>query len=660
MDGTAREIDALRLRLQQANDAYYLRDQPVMSDFEYDTLMRRLREMEAERPDLVRDDSPSRRVGGSAAFSPVPHTTPLQSLQDVFSDQEILDFLARVARDSGLEVFDCCVEPKIDGLSVALTYENGVFRQGATRGDGLTGEDVTHNLLTVENLPKTLSGAPARFVVRGEIYMPKTTFEALNDQRERDGQPLLANPRNAAAGSLRQLDARVAAQRGLRLLVFNIQEMDNAPFTAHSEALEWLESIGFPVTARAVYQNADDILGEIARLGASRDAFPFDMDGAVVKIDSLALRRDLGTTSKYPRWAVAYKYPPDQKPTVLKEILIQVGRTGVLTPKALLEPVRLAGTTVRYATLHNEDFIRTRDIRPGDTLLVRKAGEIIPEVLEVVTDQPRGSEPYVFPSVCPACGGPATREEDEAATRCLNLSCPAQRLRGLIHYCSRDAMDIEGLGPSGCETLLTRGLAHTPADLYRLTATELSSLEGYGDKSAENLIARIGESKTRDLSRLLYALGIRHVGVRVSKLLSERFGSWDALTSADTEALTEIPEIGSAIAASFKGWTALPSSRELIESLREAGVRMTGEKRAQGEALAGKTLVVTGTLERFSRDEIQALIERHGGRASGSVSKKTSYVLAGENAGSKLEKAQALGVPVITEQEFLEMLHGTV
>ncbi|MCL2031651.1 MAG: NAD-dependent DNA ligase LigA, partial [Oscillospiraceae bacterium] len=453
MDEDLREIASLRETLNAAGDAYYLRDDPIMGDPEYDAAMRRLRELEAAHPELDDADSPTRRVGGAAAFSPVAHAVPLQSLQDIFSFDELGEFLERCARDGGLDKPPvCCVEPKIDGLSVALTYENGVFRQGATRGDSVTGEDVTHNLVTVKNLPKTLRGAPDRLVVRGEGYMPRAAFEALNEQRESDGQPLFANPRNAAAGSLRQLDARVAAGRGLLLSVFNIQDMSGRLPDTHHESFDWMERWGLPVNRRAVLCGREAIAAEIQRLGGERGAVPFDMDGAVVKVDDLALRLRLGSTSKCPRWAVAYKYPPDQKTTMLLDILIQVGRTGVLTPKALLEPVRLAGTSVRYATLHNEDFIREKDIRVGDAVLVRKAGDIIPEVVGVVpppkdADAPRGEE-YAFPAECPACGGAVSREAGEAARRCVNLSCPAQRLRGLIHFCSRDAMDIEGLGPA--------------------------------------------------------------------------------------------------------------------------------------------------------------------------------------------------------------------
>ena len=662
MDEVAREIEGLRAELWAANDAYYLRDDPVISDYDYDMAMRHLRELEAAHPELDAEDSPTRRVGGAAAFSPVTHAVPLQSLQDIFSLEELDEFLDRCARAAESDnALLCCVEPKVDGLSVALTYERGVFRQGATRGDGVTGEDVTHNLLTVENLPKTLRGAPERLVVRGEVYMPKTAFEALNGRRESEGKPLFANPRNAAAGSLRQLDAKVAAERGLRLLVFNIQDMSGPWPAAHHETLDQMEAWGLPVIARSALAGKDALAAEIERIGETRGETPFDVDGAVIKIDDLALRGRLGATSKCPRWAVAYKYPPDQKPTTLLDILIQVGRTGVLTPKALLAPVRLAGTTVQYATLHNEDFIREKDIRVGDTVLVRKAGEIIPEVVGVVgTD--RGPEAYSFPETCPVCGGEAARQPGEAAIRCLNLHCPAQRLRGLIHFCSRDAMDIEGLGPAGCELLLSRELVRDAAGLYALKIEDMASLEGFGEQSAQNLIRAIEQSKTRDLSRLLYALGIRHIGQRVAKLLAGRFGSWDALLAADLDALRAIPEIGEAIAASFLAWAALPSSQALIGSLKAAGVRMTADVTdpAPDGVFAGKTLVVTGTLSRMGRDEAHARIERHGGRTSGSVSKKTSFVLAGGNAGSKLDKARQLGVPVLTEEEWWVMIGGTV
>ena len=663
MDGISREISELRAHLEEAEDAYYLRDDPVISDHDYDTAMRRLRELEQAHPELDDPASPTHRVGGAPAFSPVAHAVPLQSLQDIFSLDELGEFLRRCMRDGELdEMPACCVEPKIDGLSVALTYELGVFKQGATRGDGVTGEDVTHNLLTVKNLPKTLRDAPERLVVRGEVYMPKPAFEALNGQREREGQPLFANPRNAAAGSLRQLDARVAAKRGLQLLVFNIQEMSLDMPGTHHETLEMMEQWGLPVNSRAVLAGEEAIAAEIGRLGEERAAIPFDMDGAVVKIDDLALRSRLGATSKCPRWAVAYKYPPDQKDTVLLDMLIQVGRTGVLTPKALLEPVRLAGTAVRYATLHNEDFIREKDIRVGDTVRVRKAGEIIPEVIGVVPDgRAERGEPYVFPKLCPACGGAVSREAGEAAIRCLNLSCPAQRLRGLVHFCSRDAMDIEGLGPAGCAALLSRGLIQDAAGLYALNAADIAEMEGFGEQSAANLITAVGKSKTRGLPRLLYALGIRHVGQRAAKLLAENFGSWDALAASDIDALTAVPEIGTAIAASFLAWAALPSSRDLIGKLQGAGIDMTCEISAGSVAgkLMGKTFVVTGTLPHYSRDEAHALIQRHGGRTAGSVSKKTSFVLAGENAGSKLDKAISLGIPVITEDDWLVMVNET-
>ncbi|MDR1735582.1 MAG: NAD-dependent DNA ligase LigA [Oscillospiraceae bacterium] len=651
------EIEELRGKLRLANDAYYLRDEPVMTDYDYDMAMRRLRALEQANPEFDSPDSPTHRVGGAAAFSPVRHAVPLLSLQDVFSEGELEDFLDKCARE-GAQSF--CAEPKIDGLSVALTYENGVFVRGATRGDGETGEDVTHNLRTVANIPKTLKDAPARAVVRGEVYIPKEVFRALNETREQEGKTLFANPRNAAAGSLRQLDARVAAERGLMALMFNIQDMDGELPPTHHESLELMERWGLPVNNRVTLSGKNAVIEEVRRIGAERERYPFDLDGAVVKVDDIRLRAALGETTKTPRWAVAFKYPPEQKSTVLKDIVIQVGRTGVLTPKAVLTPVRLAGTTVQYATLHNADFIREKDIRIGDTVTVRKAGEIIPEVLGVeLGKRPQDARTYVFPAVCPVCGGAVTREEGEAAVRCCNLSCPAQRLRGLIHFCSRDAMDIEGLGPAGCEALLSRGLASDPAGLYALKSSDLADMDGFGEKSAENLLRQIELSKTRGLARLIYALGIRHVGVRASRLIAERVGTWDALCAADTDTLTAIPEIGGAIAASIRAWVDLPSSRELIAALKDAGLDMTAEKRVTGDILAGKTFVVTGTLPSLSREQAHALIEKNGGRASGSVSKKTSFVLAGEAAGGKLDKAKQFGIPVLTENEFMALLDNS-
>ena len=647
------EITSLREQLRAANDAYYVSDTPIMSDYDYDMAMRRLRELEAASGEPVPEDSPTVKVGGTAAFSPVAHRVPLQSLQDVFSQEELFDFLEK------LEELDAefCVEPKIDGLSVSLTYENGKFVRGATRGDGQTGEDVTHNLRTIKSLPMTLTDAPASLTVRGEVFMPKSVFEALNAEREANEQAKFANPRNAAAGSLRQLDAAVAAQRGLDILVFNIQEMDGTFPETHRETFELMAQWGFPVNSLCVLRDKEAIFAEIQRIGDHRDGLAFDMDGAVVKVDSIPLRRRIGQTSKTPRWAVAYKYPPEQKPTRLLDIVIQVGRTGVLTPKAVLEPVRLAGTTVQYATLHNEDFISSKDIRIGDMVLVQKAGEIIPEILAVVPDKrPEDAVPYAFPALCPACGAAVQREEGEAAIRCISAQCPAQLLHGLIHFASRDAMDIEGLGSAICELLTTREMVKTAADLYKLKLEDFEGIAGFGQRSAENLLKSIEGSKTQGLSRLLYAQGIRNVGHKASRLFAEAYGSWEALSAAAEEELTAIPEIGPVIARNLRQWMDLPASAALMRELGELGLDMTAEKRVVGDKLVGLTFVVTGTLNRFSRDEIHAMIEKHGGKPSGSVSKKTSYLVAGEAAGSKLKKAQDLNVPVLTEDEFLALV----
>ncbi len=656
------EISSLRERLIKASDAYHVKDNPVMSDEEYDILMRRLRELEEQSPELDRPDSPTHIVGGSAAFSPVPHPVQLQSLNDVFSYEELGQFEERVRSALAKSGYDgeilYTVTPKIDGLSVALTYQDGAFVQGATRGDGLTGEDVTHNLLTIESLPKNIR-ADGRMVVRGEVYMPKAVFMELNSRNEAEGRPLMANPRNAAAGSLRQLDATVAARRGLALLVYNILYWDRRMPETHEDMLSALESLGFPTVSHQMASSSSDMEQAIGAVDKARENYPFEIDGVVVMLSSLAQRAILGETSKAPRWAAAYKFPPDCKSTILKNISIQVGRTGALTPKAELEPVRLAGTTVQNATLHNQDFISAMDIRIGDTVLVRKAGEIIPEIIMVEYDKrPPGAAPYVFPDKCPECGSEVERQEGEAAVRCPNLGCPAQKLRLLIHFCSRGAMDIEGLGSSTCALLIDRGLAETPADLYTLDWSALSGVEGFGDKSIQNLRTAVEDSKSRDLSRLLFGLGIRHVGQRAARLLSESFGSMDALRSAGAEDMTRIPEIGDAIAGSVRAFLGSPETRETLDKLAAAGVNMTGERRVSGQALEGKTFVLTGTLERFTRDEASELIRRAGGKVSGSVSKKTGFVVAGDEAGSKLSKARELGVPVLSEDELIEMLGG--
>ncbi len=652
------EILALRQELEEANYQYYVLDAPQMSDYDFDHKLRRLEELEAKHPELDTPDSPTRRVGGAVAdgFAEVKHPVPLESLQDVFSLEELGEFGQRVeeALPDGVE-YD--VEPKVDGLSVALEYENGVFVRGATRGDGRVGEDVTENLRTVRAIPLRLPEALPRLIVRGEVYMPKQVFETLNAELEVQGKPLFANPRNAAAGSLRQHDPRIAAARKLDIQVFNIQLAEGKTFRTHAETLEYLKSQHFKVIPHETCATIEEVGERIAAIGDGREQYPFDIDGAVVKVNDLSQRSVLGSTAKFPRWAAAYKYPPEQKPSKVVDIVVQVGRTGVLTPKAVVEPVRLAGTTVTNATLHNQDFIAEKDIRIGDTVLVQKAGEIIPEIVAVLKDRrPEGTEPYLLPTVCPVCGAPVARDEDGAHIRCTGAECPAQLLRHLTHFASRDAMDIEGLGPAVVEGLVNAGLVKGPGDLYALKAEDVANLERMGKKSADNLIAAIERSKENDLSRLLFAFGIRQVGQKAGQVLARQFGSLDALMAADVETLTAVPDIGGITAQSIVDWFRSEQSRHLIETLRAAGVNFESHAAPVGDALAGKTFVLTGTLEQFTRDEAKAMIEAQGGKVSGSVSKKTGYVVAGEAAGSKLRKAQELGIPVLSESDLLTML----
>ena len=549
------------------------------------------------------------------------------------------------------------VEPKVDGLSVALEYENGLFVRGATRGDGRVGEDVTENLRTIRSIPMRLPDMPAHLIVRGEVFMPKQVFHALNEERERRGEPLFANPRNAAAGSLRQLDPKIAASRRLDILVFNIQWIEGAALSTHLETLEYLKRNNFKVIPHYSCQQMEQVMDHIAEIGENRDSFQFDIDGAVVKVNSLSDRERLGSTAKFPRWAAAYKYPPEVKPSKVTDILVQVGRTGVLTPKAVLEPVRLAGTTVTSATLHNQDFISEKDIRIGDTVLVRKAGEIIPEVLSVVMEQrPEGTRPYFLPSVCPVCGAPVERDEDGAHIRCTGSECPAQLLRNLAHFASRDAMDIDGMGIAVVENLVGAGLVKTPGDLYFLREEDIAKLDRMGKKSAQNLISAIENSKSQDLSRLIYAFGIRQVGQKAGKVLAAHFKTLDALETATLEELTAIDDIGEITAHSLLEWMSSPQSQHLISRLREAGVNMTATDRGDDQRFAGMIFVLTGALERFTRDEATELIEARGGKAASSVSKKTTYVVAGESAGSKLRKAQELGIQILTEDDFSALL----
>ena len=656
---TKQEIEQLRAELQEHGYRYYVLDAPVISDFEYDRLLRRLEELEQAHPEWITPDSPTQRVGGVPVsdFPPVEHPVPLESLQDVFSMEELADFDRKVRETLTAVEYD--VEPKVDGLSVALEYVDGLFVRGATRGDGRTGEDVTENLKTIQSIPLKLEDAPHRLIVRGEVFMPRSVFETLNAQREDRGEALFANPRNAAAGSLRQLDPKVAAAPKLDILVFNIQLVEGKTFTTHEESLRYLESLRFKVIPRELCNSIEEVATEIQRLGENRGVFSFDIDGAVVKVNNLPDRDLLGSTAKFPRWAAAFKYPPEEKESTVVDIVVQVGRTGVLTPKAVVEPVRLAGTTVTNATLHNQDFITEKDIRIGDRVLVRKAGEIIPEIVSVVKEKrPEGTVPYHLPTHCPVCGAAVVRDEEGAHIRCTGAECPAQRHRNLVHFASRDAMDIEGLGPAVVEALIQAGLVNTAADLYSLQAQDVAQLERMGKKSAENLIDAIAGSKNRDLSRLLFAFGIRQVGQKAAKILSARFGSLDALANATLEELTAIDDIGAITAQSLLDWLASPQSQDLISHLKEAGVSMLGESTVSGSKFSGQTIVLTGTLTMFTRAEATEKIEAEGGKVSGSVSKKTSFVVAGEAAGSKLTKAQELGVRVLSEQEFLDLLNG--
>ena len=656
MDAEKR-VEELRRILDEASYKYYVLDAPDISDHDYDMMLRELEELESAHPELVTPDSPTQRVGGKAveAFAEVIHEVPLESLQDVFSYEELEAFQQRVSEAVGQTEFD--VEPKIDGLSVALRYENGLFVQGATRGNGTVGEDVTENLRTIRSLPLRLENAPEHLVVRGEVYMAKKVFRALNAERERDEKPLFANPRNAAAGSLRQLDPKIAAERRLDIICFNIQTVTGMTFETHAQTLEYLRALRFPTVPHSEYGSVRECWERIRAIGDDRDQFDFDIDGAVIKVNSLSHRAALGSTAKAPRWAVAFKYPPEKKETRVTDIVIQVGRTGVLTPKAILEPVRLAGTTVTNATLHNQDFIAERDIRVGDTVLVQKAGEIIPEVLSVnLSKRPADSVPYQFPTVCPECGAEVKRDEGGVAIRCQGAECPAQRLRHIVHFASRAGMDIEGLGTAVAQLLIDSGLIKSPGDIYYLSVQDVAALPGLGRKSAENLLNAIENSKANGLVKLLGALGIPQVGQAAAKVLARRFGSMEALEGASVEELTEVEDIGPVTASNIRSWLDSDQARHLLGLLRQAGVDMTHTEDSSDRRFEGKTFVLTGALSRYTREEAGEIIERLGGKSASSVSKKTSYVLAGENAGSKLTKAQALGIPVITEAQFEEMI----
>lgn len=651
------EIEKLRREIEVNSRLYYDLDAPVISDFEYDAMMRRLEELEAAHPELVTPDSPTQHVGGTvmSSFAPVTHEVPLESLTDVFSFEELADF-GRKMEEMLPQAHAYSVEPKVDGLSMSLVYENGVFVQGATRGNGITGEDVTENLRTVRNLPLRLKNAPEHLVVRGEVYMSRQVFQALNEEREIRGEAPFANPRNAAAGSMRQQDPKVAASRKLDIVLFNMQA-SSRHYATHGESLAAMQEMGFPVVPYQVFDTLEDCIARIAYLGDHREELPYDMDGAVIKLNDLHQRELLGSTAKAPRWAVAYKYPPEEKESRVVDIVVQVGRTGVLTPKAVIEPVRLAGTTVTNATLHNQDFVDKLDLRIGDTVVVRKAGEIIPEVLSVnYTLRPEGTVPFHLPDTCPECGGPVVRDEDGVAMRCTGAECPAQRLRNIAHFASREAMDIDGLGIALCQSLIANDLVKSPAELYYLKKEEIEQLERMGSKSAENLLRAIENSKGQGLARVLCGFGIRQVGAKASKTLAAHFRNMDALMAAGMDELTAVPDIGPVTARFIREWLDQPQSQHQIRLLQEAGVSMESMETVVDARFQGKTFVLTGALEHFTRDEAGALIEKYGGKVSSSVSKKTGYVLVGENPGSKLTKANDLGIPVITEEEFAQMI----
>lgn len=651
-------VAELTKELEYHNNLYYNQDEPEISDYEYDMLLRELEQLEREFPELKSSMSPTNRVGGNAGekFSAVTHSVPMESLHDSFSHAELLDFDKRVRQTTPDVKY--IVEPKFDGLSVSCEYENGVFVRGSTRGDGITGEDVTDNLMTIKSLPKRIENAPEFLEVRGEVYMSFASFDELTKRQEENEEKTFKNPRNAAAGSLRQKNSKITASRNLDIFIFNIQQIRGTEITTHLQSLNYLTELGFPTAFYNVYDNIDDAIDEIDRIGDLRGQLDYAIDGAVVKVDDFASRELLGSTAKYPRWAEAYKYPPEEKTTKLLNIEIQVGRTGVLTPVGNFEPVLLAGTTVSRATLHNKDFIEEKGICVGDTVIIRKAGEIIPEVLSV-KEHCENTVPYEFPSVCPSCGSPVSSDEGEAAIRCTNTDCPAQLMRHLIHFVSRDAMDIDGMGPAVLEQLISADLIKSPADLYRLTTDKISELDRKAEKSATNLISSIEKSKANELYRLIYALGIRNIGLKAAKIICENFETIDDIMNAKAENFEAIDGFGSIMAKSLEDYFALDSTRNLISELKELGLSMTpSAPKKSGGIFEGKTFVLTGTLPTMTRSEASKLIEQQGGKTSSSVSKKTSFVLAGSDAGSKLTKAQKLGVTVISEEQLLEMINN--
>ncbi len=655
-DTAKMRAENLRREISKHSRLYYDEDAPQISDYEYDALMNELKAIEAEHPKLVLETSPTQQVLGSPSsrFNKVTHDVKMESLQDAFSHEDIADFGRRT-----MEAFPSAqyvVETKIDGLSVSLEYQDGVFVRGSTRGDGLVGEDVTANLATIDALPKRLSDAPEFLEVRAEVYMPRRAFELFVQRQQAEEKPLPKNPRNAAAGSLRQKDAAVTATRGLSLFVFNIQQIRGKTLSTHAQSLDYLAQMGFPVSPRyCVVNSIEQVLDEIDEIGRLRGSLEYEIDGAVVKVNDISQREELGSTSKYPRWAIAFKYPPEEKDSLLTDIEISVGRTGVLTPTAVFEPVLLAGSTVSRAILHNEDYIKQLNVRIGDTIRVRKAGDIIPEVVQVVK-QGEGDVPFEMPSHCPSCGDVVTRLPDEAALRCHNPECPAQIFRNLVHFSSRGAMDIEGLGQAVCAQLIEKSYVANAADIYSLTLEQLLTLDKFKQKAAGNLLSAIERSKSANLDRLIFAMGIRNIGSSAAQLLAEHFENMQALMQADVQNILDIEGFGLVSASSVVDFLTKDGSKDLIKKLEQAGVNMRyiGERKLN--TFTGKTFVVTGTLATLSRDEAKALIVKHGGKAAGSVSKNTSYLLAGEAAGSKLDKAQSLGVEVIDEAQFMHMI----
>ncbi|MBE6687829.1 MAG: NAD-dependent DNA ligase LigA [Ruminococcaceae bacterium] len=656
MDNTLSRIEELRELLTYHSKKYYIEDSPEISDFEYDKMFRELKKLEELHPEYDSPVSPTKRVGGAVLdkFEKVTHTVPMLSLSNVFSKDELNDFISKLD-DSTPELV---VEYKIDGLSVLLEYENGIFVRGSTRGDGVVGENITENLKTIPSIPLVLSKPVPRLEVRGEVFMPKNVFENLNEQRELNGETVFANPRNAAAGSLRQLDPKIAAQRKLDIFVFNVEAYQGIEFDSHTQSLQALKELGFKVSPMyRTFSDAEQVYNDIMLRGETRDELSFDIDGAVIKVNDFELRKELGELTNTPKWATAYKYPPEEKETLLTDIVIQVGRTGVLTPNAVLEPVRLAGTTVSRATLHNRDFIREKDIRIGDTVCVRKAGEIIPEVLCVNKDKrPSESTPFEFPKLCPSCGQPVFSDPEVAQIRCTNASCPAQLMRNIIHFASRDAMNIEGLGEAVVITLCQKGIISCITDLYTLDVNAIAELDRFGKKSAENLVNAIEISKGNCLSKLLFGLGIRQVGEKAAQILAKHFRTIDAFMTATAEQLTEIEDIGEITAQNIVNFFNVENNIKTISDLKLLGVNTEFISTSASEKLAGMVFVVTGTLPTLKRSDAEKMISDNGGKVSSSVSKKTTYVLCGENAGSKLTKATELGIEVINEEKFLQML----